>query len=171
MPRCGQPQVEPRVGPERRLPFSLGIVSKQFFVSPKFSLLCQGFYPLNYKLKILPEMLTHWLKSCEWRMHVLAQKGGIICMHVKENLQDNFWLVNLKLASVVHMLSSQSSIFIWYFVILTGLENGSLVLPRYLDLVRTLYGLIFMTQMCWQTENTLGQMASSRRYYSINRNL
>jgi hypothetical protein len=103
---------------------------------------------------------------------VLAQRGGplYVCTW-RKNLQRNFRLVNPKFASVVHMLSSRSSVFIWYFVILTGLENGSLVLPRYLDLVRTLYGLIAVTQMRWQTENTLGQIESSRTYYSINRNL
>jgi hypothetical protein len=34
-----------------------------------------------------------------------------------------------------------------------------------------LYGLIAVTQMRWQIENTLGQIESSRTYYSINRNL
>jgi hypothetical protein len=79
-----------------------------------------------------------WMSSARWNcdQKSLHKKGAIVRMHVKENLQDNFWLVNPKFASVVHMLSSQSSIFIWYFVILTGLENGSLVLPRYLYLVR-----------------------------------
>jgi hypothetical protein len=35
----------------------------------------------------------------------------------------------------------------------------------------TLYGFIGVTQMRWQTENTLGQIESSRTYYSIIRNL
>jgi hypothetical protein len=35
----------------------------------------------------------------------------------------------------------------------------------------TLYGLIVVMQMRWQTENTLGQIESSRTYYSINRNI
>jgi hypothetical protein len=65
--------------------------------------------------------------------------GGGHCTYAREGKTFRIisaWLVNPKFASVVHMLSSQSLIFIWYFVILTGLENGSLVLPRYLDLVR-----------------------------------
>jgi hypothetical protein len=52
-----------------------------------------------------------------------AKRGPLYVCTWRKNLQDNFWMVNPKFASVVHMLSSQSSIFIWYFVILTGLEK------------------------------------------------
>jgi hypothetical protein len=165
MPHCRRPRVEPWVGPERCLRFSLGIVSQQYLNSPppiftslprflSLELWAKNFArDGNTLAKVL--RMNNARQNCNQKS--LCKKGGIVCMHVKENLQDNFWLVNLKLASVVHMVSSQSSIFIWYFVILTGLEN-----------TWTLYGLIFVKQMCWQTENTLRQMESSRTYYSIN---
>jgi hypothetical protein len=72
------------------------------FFSSKFSLLCQGFYPLNYKLKFFPEKLTHWLKSCEWTMHVetaikspCAKRGALyVCTWRKTFRIISDWLIS-----------------------------------------------------------------------------
>jgi hypothetical protein len=76
-------------------------------------------WSIKWLAKNLSEMWTHWLKSCEWAVHVetaikspCAKRGPLYVCTWRKDLQDNFWLVNPKFASVVHMLSSQSSICI-----------------------------------------------------------